>query len=57
MKLGYLVEKSLQGEEAFKFTCLEAQSSLARTRLISSVEEVEESFPYSPVDLENIYIE
>ena len=37
-------------------TCLEARSSLARTELISSVEEVEESFPYPPVDLEIIYV-
>ena len=38
---------------SLQVTCLEARSSLARTRLISSVEEVEESFPYSPANLEN----
>ena len=33
---------------SLQVTCLEARSSLARTRLISSVEEVEETLPYSP---------
>ena len=41
---------------SLQVTCLEARSSLARTRLISSVEEVEETFPYSPANLEIIYV-
>ena len=38
---------------SLQVTCLEAWSSLARTKLLSSVEEVEDFSPYPPANLEN----
>ena len=52
-ELGLLRSEPLQGVFGLQVTCLKARSSLAGTRLISSVEEVEEALPYSPATWNN----
>ena len=53
-ELGLLRSEPLQGVFGLQVTCLKAWSSLAGTRLISSVEEVEEALPYSPATWNNL---